>query len=88
MEAPDRTASKNIGNLRLCVDGGRRNETSGGLGVVVYSYNASAQTGSRYVLLGRRSVFLKSVSSAFVAEALAMESGLEFLVKILEGTIA
>jgi len=86
-EILDRKALQTNGNLRLCVDGGRRNGTSGGLGVAIYSYNAAAHIGSRYSLVGQRSIFLTSVSSAFVAETLAMESGLEFLLAIIEGMI-
>ena len=86
-ESLDLPALHNTGNLRLCVDGGRRNETSGGLGVAIYSYNAVADLGSRYRLLGRRSTFLTSVSSTFVAETLAMERGLEFVSTIRESMV-
>ena len=41
----------------------------------------------RYSLAGRRGVLLEEVESAFLAEALALECGLEFLISVLEGTI-
>ena len=85
----DRALLTNIASLRLCVDGGRRQDTSGGLGIAIYNVSSEATGGgSTYTLIGQRSIFLKSVSSAFVVEALTLESGLEFLVSIIEGTIS
>eukprot|EP00973_Karenia_brevis_P080559 11176999-Karenia_brevis.AAC.1 len=66
-------------NLRLCVDGAyRRNGTAaGGMALLAYT----PEEGKELILV-RAGKLLPTVKSAFVAEAMALEWGLELLMDI------
>ena len=70
-------------NLRLCVDGGRRNEAEGALGFALYSAVLGECGTYTYTLLARRGQRLNKISSAFLAEALALDWALDYLVDLL-----
>ena len=70
-------------NLRLCVDGGRRLQTEGALGMALYSAELVHPGTYKYVLLARRGCLLKEVASAFLAETMALDWSLEFLYGLL-----
>ena len=70
-------------NLRLCVDGGRRCETQGALGFALYSVHLDEHGVYVYKLLARHGRLLRHISSFFLAEALALEWSLEYLIGLL-----
>ena len=80
-------AQHNNSSWRLCIDGGRRGEHIGALGVALYACKLSPVGSCQYSLVARKGVFLDEVASAFLAEALALECGLEYLLEVLEGKI-
>jgi hypothetical protein len=76
-------ALKNKSNLRLCVDGGRRSEFEGALGFALYSASIDESGTYSYTVLARQEKQLHRISSAFVAEAMALDWSLEYLVGLL-----
>ncbi len=71
-------------NLRLCVDGGMRSNSLGALGMVLYAVTTSA-AGSSHHLIARKGILLEQLSSAFLAEAMALEAALEYISEMLVG---
>ena len=74
-------------SLRLCLDGGRRCETRAAIGLALYSVECSGSGIATYTLLARRGRLLQSVLSAFLAEAVALEWGLQYLVELFKGRV-
>ena len=70
-------------NLHLCVDGARRGNATSSAGVALF---ASYPDGA-HVLLYRSGRFLGYLSSAFAAEILALECGLNFLMLRIISTL-
>ena len=68
-------------NLRLCVDGGRRNQHLASIGMALYAARCDHDGMFYYELLVRQGHLLSEVESAFVAEALGLEWALEYLLK-------
>ena len=68
-------------NLRLCVDGGRRNQHLASIGMALYAARCDHDGIFYYELLVRQGHLLSEVESAFVAEALGLEWALEYLLK-------
>ena len=66
-------------NIRLCVDGALRGTGEAAAGIAIYAY---PHTGDR-ILLHRAGRLLGKLSSAFLAEAMALELGLEAFRKLL-----
>ena len=77
-------ALKQGSNLRLCIDGGRRSKKRGAIGFAIYGACGSSPHRSTYALLLRGGKLLESVESAFLAEAMALEWGLERLLSLVE----
>ena len=65
------------------MDGGRRSQTEGALGMALYSAELVHPGTYKYVLLARRGGLLKEVASAFLAETMALDWSLEFLYGLL-----
>ena len=74
--------------LRLCVDGGRRSQKDGAIGMALYSVTFSYDGNAVYTLLARMGKLLASIDSAFVAEAAALEWALQYLVELFKGKVA
>ena len=74
-------------NLRLSVDGGRRSSTQAAIGLALFSAVPSDSGRAQYNLLARCGKLLTSVQSAFVAEAVALEWGLQYLIELLKGKV-
>ena len=74
-------------SLRLCLDGGRRCETRAAIGLALHSVECSGSGIATYTLLARRGRLLRSVSSAFLAEAVELEWGLQYLVELFKGRV-
>ena len=74
-------------SLRLSVDGGRRSSTQGAIGIALFSVEAEKGGIAKYTLLARRGKVLTEVSSAFLAEAVALEWGLQYLVELFKGKV-
>ena len=70
-------------NLRLCVDGGRRSETQGALGFALFTAQLTESGCYKYTVLARKGKLLNKVSSAFVAETVALEWALDYLLGLL-----
>ena len=79
-------ALANNTNLRLCVDGGRRNQQLAGIGMALYAAICEQDGSYRYQLLGRHGMILKGVDSAFLAEALGLEWALGVLLERCGGS--
>ena len=74
--------------MRLAIDGGRRGEGAAALGIALYRQSYATGGDSKYELICRKGVNLKCVDSAFQAEAMAMETGMELLISLVEGKFA
>ena len=70
-------------NLRLCVDGGRRTEKLGETGYALFAACRGEDGKYNYRLLATQGRLLDGVSSAFVAEALALEWALQHLLSFM-----
>ena len=69
--------------LRLCVVGGRRSQTLGAIGFALYLASGCSPATATYEVLLRGGKLLTDISSAFLAEALALEWALECLSKLV-----
>ena len=58
------------------------------MGLVSYSVAGIGNATASYSLLARKGQFLTHAESAFLAEAAALEWALQYLVKLLKGTVA
>ena len=74
-------------NLRLCLDGGRRSSEQAALGLALYSVTGISNGRATYTVIARRGHLLHRVDSAFVAEAVALEWGLQYLIELLKGAV-
>ena len=74
-------------NIRLCVDGGRCDQQTSAIGVALYLCMRGPCGNYQYKVVARKGVWLTNVSSAFLAEALALDCGLQLLLSVLDGTI-
>eukprot|EP00973_Karenia_brevis_P050734 7047775-Karenia_brevis.AAC.1 len=72
-QAPE-SMQANSWNLRLCCDGARRGDGQSAAGLALFCY-----TGSSRVLLCRAGAVLNNLTSAFIAELLALEWALDWL---------
>ena len=71
-------------NLRVCIDGGRRSDSLGALGFAIYSAGLETDGSIKCRVLLRGGRLRTAISSAFLAEALALEWALECLVKLVD----
>ena len=71
-------------NLHLCVDGARRGDGNSAVGMALFAFSP---VGERE-LVYRAGKILGNLPSAFVAELLALEWGLEILVNVISGGVS
>ena len=74
-------------SLRLCLDGGRRSESQAAVGLALFAVERDGSGMAKYKLLVRRAMVLESIASAFLAEAVALEWGLQYLVELFKGKV-
>ena len=74
-------------SLRLSVDGGRRSATHAAIGLALFAVDVENGGVAKYTLLARRGKILTSVSSSFLAEAVALEWGLQYLIELFKGKV-
>ncbi len=83
-EAAMRQAFNSKSNLRLCVDGGLRSRSVAATGLALYEARLDQAGLYQYHLLSRKGRILTQVTSAFIAETLALEWALEYILKVIE----
>ena len=74
-------------SLRLCLDGGRRSQSQAAVGLALYAVECDEGGIAECKLLVRRGMVLGSIASAFLAEAVALEWGLQYLVELFKGKV-
>ena len=74
-------------SLRLSVDGGKRSATQAAIGLALFSVEIVTGGVAKYTLLARSGKLLSGVSSAFLAEAMALEWGLQYMVELFKGKV-
>ena len=75
-------------SLRLSVDGGRRSTDNAAIGLALFSVQMSGGSQATYNLLARSGKIVSGIESAFLAEAMALEWALQYLIKLFEGKVA